>query len=343
MIASLAEVRRLNKKGNVIPIFVKLPADLDTPVGAYLKLTRKKKESFLLESIEGGEKLARYSFIGTDPFLTVSGSKKQVVLTKGNKQRTIQVGPDDFMRELFSIYKPVAVADLPRFTGGAVGYFAYDTIRWVERIPDTNPDDMGLPESRFSLFKTIVVFDHLTQEIIVIVNILHDKSETGLTEKYTAAIKELKDIQQVLQSSVPKIEPERIKKTVITADYSQSDYVKMVNRAKRYIKEGDIFQVVLSQRWQIRSERSSLSVYRNLRRLNPSPYMFHISFGDTAIIGSSPEMLVRGLDPGVKPKAKTTNKSSLCWLIRKNWPSIRCFWIWGATISAGLPDPVPFG
>jgi len=290
---SRSEARRLNRKGNVIPIFTRIPADLDTPVGAFIKLAQNRPHSFLLESIEGGEKLARYSFLGFDPFVTISGRSGEITLRQGRSKRVIDSHPVEFLKELFLIYKPVRIEELPRFTGGGVGYFSYDAIRWLEDIPDDNPDDIELPEFHLGMYRHIVVFDHLKQEIVIIANILHDHGEPGFDKKYSEAAATINRIVAKLGSSrrPPKEKPAG--KCRIKAHYDQPEFERMVRKVKRHIREGDVFQVVLSQRWSVRTSISALSVYRRLRRINPSPYMFLIKFGDDAVIGSSPEMLVR--------------------------------------------------
>jgi len=279
----------------VIPVFEKIPADLDTPVSAYIKLATGKKESFLLESIEGGEKLARYSFLGFHPFLTIEGDATSLFSKSANKKVRIKEEPISFLRDLFQKYRPVAAKGLPRFTGGAVGYFAYDTVRWVEKIPDKNKDDIALPEIRLSFYSRIIAFDHLKQEIIIIANLLLDQYSETLRKQYDGAVKWIKT--SVAQLSKPtKIKPFS-KKTrsapKVVAHNDQADFENIVRKAKDYIKEGDIYQVVLSQRWHINSNKSALEVYRRLRRINPSPYMFLLNFGDNAIVGASPEMMVR--------------------------------------------------
>ncbi len=145
------EFRKLASKANVVPVFDRMAADLDTPVSAYIKLAARHQDTFLLESVEGGEKLARYSFVGSDPFLTVEATGREVTLCQGKTERQLETDPLDFMKELFSFYRPVRVEGLPRFTGGAVGYFSYDTVRLVEDVPDDNPDRIGLPDMRFGL------------------------------------------------------------------------------------------------------------------------------------------------------------------------------------------------
>ncbi|MFH1687281.1 MAG: anthranilate synthase component I [bacterium] len=290
---SFSEVRDLNRKGNVIPVFERIPADLDTPVAAYLKLADKKRHAFLLESIEGGEKLARYSFVGFDPFLIITWDGEQVVLSQGRKQRRLDTEPQAFIRELFRFYRPVTIDGLPRFTGGAVGYFSYDTIRLFEKVPDENPDTIGLPALNLGLYKNLIAFDHLRQEIVVISNILHQPGEPGLRAKYRQA-------EAFLQQSIDRMHrplkrpaaPRRAKGRIV-AHYTEKEFAAMVRKAKRYIREGDIFQVVLSQRWHLDAPQPELDVYRRLRRINPSPYMFLIKAGDQAVIGASPEMLVR--------------------------------------------------
>ncbi len=290
---SFNEVRKLNKHGNVIPIYEKLPADLDTPVSAFMKLARKKKESFLLESIEGGEKLARYSFVGFDPFLKIECDGNKIALMQGNKRKTIEADPLDFIRELFSFYKPVKVDSLPRFTGGGVGYFSYDSIRLVEDIPDTNNDEIQLPDIRIAMYQNIVVFDHLKQEILVIANILHDHGTPGLRKKYECAVEHIKGTSQRLSRHLHAKPEESTGTSRLVSRTERKVFERNVRKAKKYIKEGDIFQVVLSQRWHVDSEVQPLTVYRRLRRINPSPYMFLLNCGTASIIGSSPEMMVR--------------------------------------------------
>jgi len=293
LIQSFEKVRQLNKKGNVIPLYVRIGADLDTPVSAYIKLAAGSRDSFLLESIEGGEKLARYSFIGTDPFLVVEGYTDKVVVRQKELEREIEAPPKEFIKELFAVYNPVKIDDIPRFTGGGVGFFAYDAIRWEENIPDDNPDTIGLPTMRFALFSRIVAFDHLRQEILVIANILHNSGERGLRKKYDQAVASIKRTVKSLEKGEFRRRHVKVAKPKMRATYTKDEFTRMVRRAKRYIKEGDVFQVVLSQRWEIESRRSALEVYRRLRRINPSPYMFLLNFGQNAVVGSSPEMLVR--------------------------------------------------
>lgn len=290
---SFAEVKRLGRRGNVIPVFERIPADLDTPVAAYLKLAHKRSNAFLLESIEGGEKLARYSFVGFDPFLTISWDGVEVLLNQGRNQRRLDTEPQAFIRELFRFYHPVTVPGLPRFTGGAVGHFSYDTVRLMENIPDDNTETIGLPPMRLGLYRNLIAFDHLRQEIVVIANILHEPGEPSLRGKYDEACAFVSKSIDRLRRPLKRPPENGATRGRFVAHSSEREFAAMVRKAKRYIKEGDIFQVVLSQRWHIDTDQQELDIYRRLRRINPSPYMFLIKSGDQAIIGASPEMLVR--------------------------------------------------
>jgi len=306
-VISYKDAKALSQRGNVIPIFERVPSDLETPVSAYMKLAARKKYSFLLESIEGGEKLARYSFIGFDPFLTLQGQCDSVTVRKGRQVMRFACAPKDILEDLFQVYKPVRVEGLPRFTGGGVGFFAYDTIRWMEQIPDANPDEINLPEMMFGMYSTILAFDHLKQEILIIANILHEPGESGFRTQYNKARDKIEQIARRLERPLRQSRPVQGRAGRPKALTKQVEFERIVKRAKKNIREGDIFQVVLSQRWQIDSNESALAVYRRLRRINPSPYMFLLNFGDDAIVGASPEMMVRieGRDIETRPIAGT--------------------------------------
>jgi anthranilate synthase component 1 len=296
---SLTEAKEFGRLGNVIPVFEKIPADLDTPVSAFIKLATHKKQCFLLESIEGGEKLARYSFLGFDPFMIIESDGVVVTTVSGRKKVKVRVSPLEFIKELFQKFKPVSVKDLPRFTGGAVGYFAYDAIRWVETLQDTRSDDVGLPVMRLSLYSRIIAFDHLKQEIALIANLLTGNKVT-IEKQYRDASKWIIDTKRKL--SRPLTYKTVIKKSnkpiQFVADTTQTEFESNVRKAKEHIREGNVYQVVLSQRWQVKSPNSALDVYRRLRRINPSPYMFLLNYGKDAVVGASPEMMVR-IEKGV--------------------------------------------
>jgi anthranilate synthase component I len=290
---SFDEVKRLAVRANVIPLYATISADLDTPVSAYLKIRKAKGESFLLESIEGGEKLARYSFLGGTPFETITGYADSVTTKRGRKDHSTLCSPLTWLNAYFRQFTSTRLENLPRFTGGAVGYFSYDFVRLLEKLPNRHNELKKKVLFRLDVYRDIVVFDHVKQEIIVIANILTEDGSQGLKEKYVDAKSRIEKLTGRLSGAIPRqtkgaVAHAKIKPTITKAAYEQS-----VVRAKEYIREGDIFQAVLSQRWTARSSASSLDVYRRLRRLNPSPYMFLLDHGDSAVIGSSPEMLVR--------------------------------------------------
>lgn len=293
---SYAEAKRLTSRGNLIPLHKRISADLDTPVSVFLKLAVKRKRSFLLESIEGGEKLARYSFIGFDPFLTIYGDSNRTTVVSGRSKSSFETDPVEFIAQMFKFYKPVSVPNLPRFTGGGVGHFSYDTIRWREKLPDTNPEIIGMPPVSMSVYTKLVAFDHLRQEIILIANVIDD-GKVSFREKYNSSVLAIEKMEKTLRGSLKsshtKTKNRRSYTPRLKSLYTQPEFEKMVRKAKKYIKEGDVFQVVLSQNWKATCDLPAISIYRGLRRINPSPYMFLLNDGDDAVIGSSPEMLVR--------------------------------------------------
>ena len=311
---SFAKVKELARKGNVIPLFIRVPADLDTPVSTFLRLAYKKRYAFLLESIEGGEKLARYSFVAFDPFMrievappdassseTSKSRHREVTIITGRKKERFTATPLEVINKIVKRFRPVRVEGIPRFSGGAVGFFGYDTAGWVDKYVDLNPDDIAMPDCSLGLYQSVVVFDHLKQEIILISNILVDEPEAttnaSLKGKYVAAVKWIETTQRRLLTSdarkLGKVTRNTGRKSKLVSLTSRKDFERIVRRAKKYIKEGDIFQVVLSRRWKTRTTLPAVEIYRRLRRINPSPYMFLLQFGDSAVIGSSPEMLAR--------------------------------------------------
>lgn len=290
---TLKDAIQLSKRGNVIPVFTRIPADLYTPVLAYMSVAHTTSENFLLESVEGGEKLARYSFLGAEPYLIIEGARDSVTIIQGKKKKIVSGQPLEILHKFFFQYKPVAMEGLPRFTGGGVGYFSYETAALSEKLPITNPDSLGLPLFRFGLYNRLLIFDHLKQELIILANIITPTSQTDLTKQYKAAELWIKRIQKQLVTPKRIAEKKEISKSKIQPHIKRNAFVETVKKAQHYIHEGDIFQVVLSQRWHVDSKRNPLTVYRRLRRLNPSPYMFLLNFGDNSLVGASPEMMAR--------------------------------------------------
>jgi len=275
---SLDEFIKLSKKGNLIPVFREIVADMESPVSAYKKIAGE--HSFLLESVEGGEKIARYSFLGSDPV--------KVFKVRGGKD------PFPELKKLMSQFKPVKVTGVPRFHGGLVGYMSYDIVRFIEDIPDKNTDDLKLPDLQFMLTDTILAFDHIKHKILIISN-AHVKGNPK--KAYKDAIKKIealeKKIRKPLKTSEFEIPPAGKKELKFKSNFSEDEFKKIVERAKEYIRAGDVIQVVLSQRFSTDFSGKEFNTYRILRTINPSPYMFYLSFGGLKIVGSSPEVMVR--------------------------------------------------
>ena len=294
---SLEEVDVLAETGNWIPIYRELPADLETPVSAYLKL-RTGKPSFLLESVEGGERLARYSFLGSEPLFTLFSKGDKVRLDKRGEEEIPLNGADPlhFIKKNLGQYKVAHLPDLPRFLGGAVGYLSYDMVRFLEELPATAEDDLHLPECYFLFTDTLVVFDHVKHRLMVIAGI---QVNGRLEETYQEAKDKIDEIVARLQAPTPIQTKHPVLEPQDTEPFFTADQFKAkVRRVKEYITAGDTFQVVLSQRLQRQTRIDPFSIYRTLRQLNPSPYMFYLELPHVRLIGSSPETLVR-LEKGV--------------------------------------------
>ncbi|MFQ6058019.1 MAG: anthranilate synthase component I [Anaerolineae bacterium] len=323
---SLDEMKRLVEAGtgNLVPVYRQLPADLETPVSVYLKL-RGHGPSFLLESVEGGEQLGRYSFLGTDPEMTLITRDRQAVLRDNGiiaSQPLDGRDPLDVIRDILSRTRPIILPGLPRFFGGAVGYIGYDTVRFFERLPATAEDDLGLPDTVFLFTDTLIVFDHVKHRLLVIANAHVEGDAEGAYQAATAKIEGLvARLRQPLPLPYP---PGPASDPRLTSNMPPQRFEAMVREAKEYIAAGDIFQVVLSQRLQRRTAADPFAIYRALRMINPSPYMFYLNLGPVAgerplhLIGSSPEMLVRLEDrvaelrpiAGTRPRGHTPEEDA---------------------------------
>ena len=303
----LEEFRSLSTKGNLIPVYKEILADTDTPVSAALKLGGTP--SFLLESVVGGEKWARYSFLGSRPSKVIKswGNRVEIKDEKRKRQVLEVEDPLDIIKKEIRVYSPVSVKGLPRFYGGLVGYIGYDTVRFFERIPDLKKPGLDLPDMFFMVADTILIFDGLKQKIKIVSNAYLDGKD--YTEAYSKAIEKIDKVVERLKRPMKK---QRVKSreqgdpgvqcpdvnTEFSSDYSssfitQKAFEKAVLKGKDYIMSGDIVQVVLSQRFERSSDVDPFHVYRALRVINPSPYMYYIDTGNAKIVGSSPEILVR--------------------------------------------------
>ncbi|MBF0511380.1 MAG: anthranilate synthase component I [Candidatus Omnitrophica bacterium] len=297
-----AEFLKLTSKGNVIPLYQEMPDDLETPVSAYYKLSAKSAYSFLLESVEGEEKIARYSFIARDPELifTSKGHQASILrLCQGkHKPETIKFkgSPLSVVRELMKDYQPVQVPGLPRFYGGMVGYLSYDCVRFFERLPLKTKDDLNLPDICMAQARHLVAFDHRHHAIKVISCVFIEKGDGRL-----AKIKKYKEAQKIIDGLMADLRKplslsassKGTKALKVTSDCTKDQYENIVKKGKEHIKVGDIFQIVLSQRFKMNITVDAFEIYRSLRRLNPSPYMFYLNFNGLQLVGASPELLVR--------------------------------------------------
>jgi len=299
---SLEQAKALSAEGNVIPIRRELPADLETPASAFLKL-RGNGPAFLLESVERAEQVGRYSFLGADPTCILIVRQGQVLLLGREGPQLEELGerdPLDVLAGLLAGCHPVRLPDLPRFYGGAVGYLAYDAVRFFEpKLQATAPPagSFDLPDALFLLTDTLIAFDHVRGRMAVIGNAHLD----GDVERaYEEAVARIEEVVERLQAPLPAPAMRRQgKPTALRSNITQAEFEAAVRRAKEYISAGDIFQVVLSQRLSRWTDADPFTIYRALRMLNPSPYMFYLVLPDNLhLIGSSPEVLVR-LEEGV--------------------------------------------
>jgi anthranilate synthase component I len=284
----------LAARGNLIPVYREIMADLDTPVSAFRKID-DGRYSFLLESIEGGEKWARYTFLGSSPAEVVRsrGNTVELLTQDGMVRRMETSDPLAFVRDYLKRFEPVVITGIPRFFGGAVGYLGYDMVRHFEDLPTARPAVIGAYDSYFVITDTIVIFDNVRQKIKVVSNAHLDEGKTPeaaygeATAKIDAIIGKLKAPLPV-QEGVPAA-----KKVEFASNMTRAEFEAAVVRAKEYVKAGDIIQVVLSQRFSGELTVDPLDIYRVLRTLNPSPYMFFLRLGDTLVVGASPEVMVR--------------------------------------------------
>ncbi|HSH01846.1 MAG TPA: anthranilate synthase component I [Anaerolineae bacterium] len=319
---TLSEFRELAEgEANLIPVFRVFPADLETPVSVYLKLMDEMEPSFLLESVEGGEQVGRYSFVGVNPRGVLSLTERTVRRDMGDgevEERPLADDEDilDVIKAELEAVEPADIPGLPRFSGGAVGYLGYDMVRFFEKLPETAERVLDVPDAVFLLADTLVVFDHARHRLIILAN---SRVEDDAEGAYVEAIQRIERVSERLLRPLPAIPQRRYGRrgdnyrTELVSNMSQEEYEEIVMRAKEHIAAGDIFQVVLSQRLSRETKAHPFAIYRALRILNPSPYMFYFDFGeayDLQLIGASPEMHVRFEDgeAHVRPIAGTRRR-----------------------------------
>ncbi|UCD57774.1 MAG: anthranilate synthase component I [Candidatus Hydrogenedentota bacterium] len=305
------EFKRKAREGNLIPVYRKVLADLETPVSAFLKIDTGDY-SFLLESVEGGDQIAQYSFMGSNPSIIFRAKGKDVTITENGVSTKLESeDPLVCLKELMQRYQPVATEGIPRFFGGAVGYVGYDAARFFEELPDEAHDDLGLPDVFFVITDKILIFDHVNHKIMAVCNAKVDHDPETAYREATLQVNEMVAALQRPLSYPQYRSPTPSPKPELISNFTREEFEENVRAAKEYIRAGDIFQVVLSQRFSTKVTAPVFDIYRALRSINPSPYMFYLNFDDLKILGASPELLVRVEDDvidlrpiaGTRPRA----------------------------------------
>ncbi|MDQ2835401.1 MAG: anthranilate synthase component I [Acidobacteriota bacterium] len=322
---SAQEFLKLSRKHTLVPVYRTVTADLETPVSAFLRIASEAPEAFLLESVEGGEHVGRYTFIGIEPYKKMVARGRQITVREGRRERSFE---GDIFAELklaLGGHTPAQLHGLPPFTSGAVGFFAYDVVRQIERLPTLAKDELGVPDACLMFFDQVLAFDHVKKEIYLIATVdLQRESREGAYER---AVRRLNKMEKRLASALPVARKKRpAGKLKVRSRSSKAAFLKAVEKGKEYIAAGDVFQYVQSQRFDCVPGVDAFAIYRALRIVNPSPYMYFLRFGlegeggakraggeTTAhIVGSSPELLVRvhGREVEYRPIAGTRARGS---------------------------------
>ncbi|HET8563235.1 MAG TPA: chorismate-binding protein, partial [Candidatus Binatia bacterium] len=290
------EFCRLAKQGNLLPVYQELLMDLETPLSFFKRLERDRY-AFLLESVEGSERWARYSFLGTQPFRVFKSRGRQIEILENRKKKTfVSARPLKVLQALLEDCRSVSVAGIPPFFGGALGYVAYEAVEQFHEIANTKRDPLGMPEIFFIFVQTLIAFDNLKHTIKVIDNVRLD-NKTDLRNAYDRAAARIGKVIASLQKKPRGIEARDVSQSAgsrkFRSNLTQADFQRTVRKAKEYIKAGDIIQAVLCQRLETETAADPFEVYRALRFINPSPYMYYLELENLRVIGSSPETMVR--------------------------------------------------
>ncbi len=317
---SAREFEALAKDYNVIPVYTSFLADIENPLTAFLKIEKLGRFPFLLESVEGGEKWARYSFLGYgNSFYFKSKKHYYELYDRGRVELGEFADPLDVLKPIVKSFKPYPDPNLPRFWGGLVGYIGYDTVKFWEPVPDKDPDEIGSPDIFLVRSDLLIIFDNLSGELTVVKPTVLNEDKSP-QEVYLDAVEEITRAVETLKKPLEKREflPAADEELSVSfegwrSNFTKEEFEEIVKRAKRYIEEGDIIQVVLSQRFSKHLRAEPITVYRMLRHLNPSPYMYYLKFDDLFVVGASPEILVRVENgrietrpiAGTRPRGKT--------------------------------------
>lgn len=311
----------LAAQGNLIPVYLELLADLETPVSSFLKICHSPY-AYLLESVEEQEKVGRYSFLASNPSLIFKSKGRTIEISQCRGARVTKkkfittATPLVEVKKILAQYRFVASKELPRFCGGFVGYLSYDMVRFFEKIPDKNKDDLGLPDCFLMLSDTLIIFDHIEHKIKIVANVhLPDTgNKAGIRRAYEKGVGTIYRLKRELSAQIKThaSPPRHNAAAFVSSNFTKRAFCERVAKAKEYIRKGDIIQVVLSQRFQVKHSDSPIEIYRRLRSINPSPYMYFLKLGSFSIVGSSPEMLIRCEDGSIetRPIAGTRPRGS---------------------------------
>jgi anthranilate synthase component 1 len=289
------EFARLATEANLVPVAKSISADLLTPVSAFLSVAQDEPNAFLLESVEGGEKVGRYTFLGVRPYMVVSSRGNSVQIKRGKRTEPQQGNIFQVLRQIFAKHRAAQVPGLPPFTSGAVGFFSYDMVRQLEKLPSKAKDDLHLPDCVLMFFDLLLAFDHVRHQIQIIA--AADVSAESPKKAYERALRQIGELERRLSAGLPKSALKRRSpqrgRLKVKADTDHKQFLRDVQKVKNYISAGDVFQAVLSQRFQLEPGVAGLEIYRALRMVNPSPYMYYLRTEGMEVLGSSPEMLVK--------------------------------------------------
>ncbi|MDQ8735447.1 anthranilate synthase component I [Paenibacillus sp. LHD-38] len=296
----LQHVIRLAGQYNLIPVVRYMMADTETPIRLFQHFA-KEDHAFLLESVEGGAKWARYSFIGTDPFMMLYGKNGEMVLEHNGEKQSLGDKPIELLKAQLRSFRSPSIPGLPPFTGGAIGFFGYDLLQYYEKLPAHRIDDLNMNDMQFMFCDQVIVFDHFKQQLQIVgnVHIAEGATDTDIAKSYEAAIAKIEATIERLQQpvTIPVTTGSSVEVDYelgdIQSNVTKEQFITNIEQAKQYIRAGDIFQVVLSQRFSIETDIDPLHVYRVLRTMNPSPYMYYLKMGEEVIVGTSPEALVK--------------------------------------------------
>lgn len=296
LVPDFEQFSRLAQHATLVPVAKTVAADLRTPVSAFLNIAAEEPNAFLLESVEGGEKVGRYTFLGARPYMILRARGRQITIEQGRKKQQLEGNVFKVLDRLLQEHKSAFVPGLPPFTAGAVGFLAHDAVRQLEKLPELAKDDLKIPDGVLMFFNRLLAFDHVRHEIYIIATA--NVREEAPRKAYERALRDIEEIERQLAAPLPRKylaarKPEK-GKLKIDISVSKQRFIRTVEKIKDYIMAGDVFQAVPSLRLELQPGIAPFDIYRALRRVNPSPYMYFLRFGgEMTILGSSPEMLVR--------------------------------------------------